>query len=122
MTREEESIIVQEKGGRAGTQGREENGITQEKGGKEIDRRRETALEKGGEMQIVQETIVPGEERKGDQERERTVGKETMAESTDPIIGTGAAASPLRGVVRGVGVPGGHTVDTTGDDTAARFT
>ena len=107
-----------------GTQGREENEITQEKGGKGIDRRREIGQEKGGEMQIGQETItiVHGEERRRDQERERTVGKETMAESTDPIIGTGAAASPLRGVVRGVVVPGGHTVATTGDDTAARFT
>ena len=105
-----------------GTQGREENEITQEKGGKGIDRRREIGQEKGGEMQIGQETIVHGEERRRDQERERTVGKETTAESTDPIIGTGAAASPLRGVVRGVIVPGGHTVGTTGDDTAARFT
>ena len=105
-----------------GTQGREENEITQEKGGKGIDRRREIGQEKGGEMQIGQETIVHGEERRRDQERERTIGKETMAESTNPIIGTGAAASPLRGVVHGVVVPGGHTVATTGDDTVARFT
>ena len=104
------------------TQGGEGSGIVQERERKGIVRRRETVQEKGGERGIIQETMVPREERKSGRGKEMTVGKEKMAESTDPITGRGAAASLPRGAVPEAAVLGGDTVATTGDNTAFSYT
>ena len=110
--------IVRGTEGRVVTLGREGNGTTQKREGIAIVQRRETAREKGGEKGIIREMMAPIEERGSVQGRERTVGKETMAETTDPTTGTGAAASLPRGAVREAGVPGGETVATIGGDNA----
>lgn len=103
------------------TQGREGSRIVQEREGKAIVQRRETVQEKGGERGIIQETMVPREERRSGQEKEMTIGKEIMAESTDPITGREAAASLPRGAVPEAAVPGGDTAATTGDNTAFSY-
>lgn len=128
-TTREGNKIAQETGGRVVTPGREVSGGVQEKetvpargGEKETVPTRgekETVPERRGEKGIIPEKMVPEEERRSIQGKEMTIDKETMAETTDPSKGTGAAASLPggAGAVPEAEVPIEDKVATTEDDT-----